>query len=190
MDCSPPGSSIHGIFQARILEWVAISYATESSQPRDRTWVSCIAGRFFIIWDTREAHLNLKGTQKGDKYLPFSSYQTAATPYGEPQGSSGCERHKKLLPELRCTWKEWFKWAQTLVSSIYRKVLNSLTWDSWFSLISNNFWIFRLTYLLLQNLCITWFLPSPPWKQLSQGHMRCYLLGMIPKHFYWIKHNS
>ena len=47
MDCSPPGFSVHGIFQARILEWVAISYSRGSSQPRDRTQVSCIAGRFF-----------------------------------------------------------------------------------------------------------------------------------------------
>ena len=47
MDCSPPGSSVHGILQARILEWVAISISRESSWPRDRTRVSCIAGRFF-----------------------------------------------------------------------------------------------------------------------------------------------
>ena len=44
MDCSPPGSSVHGSLQARILEWVAISFSRGSSQPRDRTWVSCIAG--------------------------------------------------------------------------------------------------------------------------------------------------
>ena len=48
MDCSPPGSSVHGILHARILEWVAISFSRWSSQPRDRTWVSCTAGRFTI----------------------------------------------------------------------------------------------------------------------------------------------
>ena len=47
MDCSPPGSSLHGILQARILEWVAFPFSRESSQPRARTPVSCIAGRFF-----------------------------------------------------------------------------------------------------------------------------------------------
>ena len=47
MDCSPPGSSVHGILQARILEWVAISFSRGSSQPRDRTQVSRIAGRCF-----------------------------------------------------------------------------------------------------------------------------------------------
>ena len=40
-------SSIHGILQARILEWVAISFSRGSSQPKNQTWVSCIAGRFF-----------------------------------------------------------------------------------------------------------------------------------------------
>ena len=55
MRCSPPGSSIHGIFQARVLEWVAISFSRGSSWFGDRTWVSRIAGRRFIIWATRES---------------------------------------------------------------------------------------------------------------------------------------
>ena len=55
VDCSLPGSSVHGIFQARILEWVAISFSRGSSRPRDRTLVSCTAGRRFTVWATREA---------------------------------------------------------------------------------------------------------------------------------------
>ena len=54
MDYSLPGSSVPGILQAKILEWAAIFFSRGSSQPRDQTWVSCIAGRFFIIWATRE----------------------------------------------------------------------------------------------------------------------------------------
>ena len=50
--CSPPGSSVHGNFQARILEWVAISFSRGSSQPRDRTWDSLTTGRFFTVWAT------------------------------------------------------------------------------------------------------------------------------------------
>ena len=50
MDCSPPGSCVHEISKARILEWVAISFSKESSQPRDWTRVSCTADRFFTIW--------------------------------------------------------------------------------------------------------------------------------------------
>ena len=55
MDCSLPGSSVHEILQARILEWAAISFSRRSSGSRDRTWVSCAAGRFFTIWAIREA---------------------------------------------------------------------------------------------------------------------------------------
>ena len=49
MDCNPLGSSVHGILQARILEWVAISYPKGFFHPRDQTGVSCIAGRFFFF---------------------------------------------------------------------------------------------------------------------------------------------
>ena len=57
MDCSPPGSSIHGVFQARVLQYVAISFSRGSSPPRDGTQVSRIAGRCFTFWATREAPL-------------------------------------------------------------------------------------------------------------------------------------
>ena len=54
MDCSLPGSYVHGIFQARILEWVAISFSRRSSWPRDWIQVSSIVSRRFTIWATRE----------------------------------------------------------------------------------------------------------------------------------------
>ena len=55
MDCSQPHSSVHGILQARILEWFAIPFSRGSSRPRDWAWVSCIAGKFFTVWATKEA---------------------------------------------------------------------------------------------------------------------------------------
>ena len=55
MGCSLPGSSIHGVFQAKVLEWVAIAFSRESSRPRDRTQVSCITDRRFNIWAPRGA---------------------------------------------------------------------------------------------------------------------------------------
>ena len=69
MDCSLPGSTIHGIFQARILEWVAISFSRRSSQPKDWTRVSSIVGRRFTIWATRETLLSTcsKGTLLGPR---------------------------------------------------------------------------------------------------------------------------
>ena len=62
--CSLPGSLVHGIFQTRILEWVAISFSRWSSQPRDWTRVSCIAGRGFILWAIRECPVS------GNFYVP------------------------------------------------------------------------------------------------------------------------
>ena len=59
MDNTPPGFSAHGIFQARILEWVAIPFSRGCSWPRDRTRVSHSAGRFFTVWATREALLHI-----------------------------------------------------------------------------------------------------------------------------------
>ena len=60
MDCSLPGSSVPGILQVRILEWVAISYSRGSSWPRDQTQVSCMWGRFFTIWATGEVLISVK----------------------------------------------------------------------------------------------------------------------------------
>ena len=57
MDHSMPGSSVHKIFQARILNWVASPFCRESTWPRDQTQVSCIAGKFFTIWASRDAHM-------------------------------------------------------------------------------------------------------------------------------------
>ena len=55
MDCSPPGSSVHGVLQVRILEWVAMPFSRGSSQLKDQTQVSCIGGEFFTVWASREA---------------------------------------------------------------------------------------------------------------------------------------
>ena len=62
MDGSPPGSFVLGDSPGKkSVEWIAIPFSKGSSQPRDQTWVSCIAGRFFTIWATREAQKFLKG---------------------------------------------------------------------------------------------------------------------------------
>ena len=63
MGCSSPGSSIHGIFQARILEWIDISFSRGSSLPRDQTQVSHIAGRLY--------HLSHQGSSNYELSFPF-----------------------------------------------------------------------------------------------------------------------
>ena len=69
LDFSPPGSSVHDIFQARTLKWVAIPFSRGSPRPRDWTWVSCIAGRFFTICATRKAHIETEKTLNSQKNL-------------------------------------------------------------------------------------------------------------------------
>ena len=59
VDCSPPGFSVHGILQARILEWVAISSSTVSFRPKDQTQVSCLAGGFFATMQPRKLYIIL-----------------------------------------------------------------------------------------------------------------------------------
>ena len=76
INCSLPGSSVHGILQARILKWVAILFFRASSQLRDQTQVSCIAGRFFTVWAAREA-FKLQIFLSCQKVGQFSFYDPA-----------------------------------------------------------------------------------------------------------------
>ena len=78
-DGSPPGSSVHGLVQARILEWVPIPFSRGSSQPRDRTQVSCIVGRFFILWAMAQMHMDNIFSKKKYKCKNFSSWRIVIT---------------------------------------------------------------------------------------------------------------
>ena len=69
MDCSPPGSSVHGIFQARILEWAAVSFSRGSSWPMAGTRISCIAGRLFTVWATGEAPICFINSLKRKRWI-------------------------------------------------------------------------------------------------------------------------
>ena len=104
MDCGLPGSSVHGILQARILEWVAIPFSKGSSWPRDWTQVSHIAGRFFTIWATTEAQIYLLLLLLLSR---FSRVQLCATPstvahQAPPSLLVAC---KILLHLLRTVWQ-------------------------------------------------------------------------------------
>ena len=91
MDCSPPGSSVHGTLQVRVLEWVAISFSRGSCQPRDRTWVPCIAGRFFTVWVTRKlvhtlGNMSAYVYQSEKAMAPHSSTLAWKIPWTEEPG--------------------------------------------------------------------------------------------------------
>ena len=122
MDCNPAGSLVHGIFQAWILEWVAISFSRGSSQPRDPTWVSHNVGRRFTIWATREAQkrwphnfsvvfLNL--CSRSRIYLDFL-FQSLY--YLSPAQLRFCFHHFALSAKLclgRELWVVHFKFLET-----------------------------------------------------------------------------
>ena len=103
-DCRLPGSSVHGISQARTLEWVAISFSRGSTWPRDWTQVSCIAGRFFTSWATREAvgHFsNMNSSNPWTHIFPFcmSSSFSSISVLNSSQ-CSGLSSSVKFIP--RC----------------------------------------------------------------------------------------
>ena len=68
VNCNPPGSSVHGISQARILEWIAISFSRGSFKPRDGTQVSCLAGKFFTTGPPEKSQLKYGGSQPEQKF--------------------------------------------------------------------------------------------------------------------------
>ena len=94
MDCSLPGSSVHGIFQARILEWVATSYSKGSSWPRDRTCVSCIShlGRQILYHFTT----SFKAPGVGDGQESLACY----SPWGWTWLGDWNEQVLKILPSV------------------------------------------------------------------------------------------
>ena len=115
MHCSPPGSSVHGIFQARILEWVAISFSRESSHHRNRTQVSCIADSFFTLWSTR-CFAHSPNLPSGKKTLRDNVTCNRGTYYwfepGSPALTKGVRTKRPKAPVLSGIY-----WVQLLVGA-------------------------------------------------------------------------
>ena len=127
VDCSPPGSSAW-ILQARILEWVAISFSRGSSQPRDWTQVSCIAGRCFNLWASREA-LTLLRTQPLPQLLRISdpsSSQQCINKWSFSQ--TAFQLHTKIA--ITCKWQasRWMMghelWNQQVMMMVMEVVIS------------------------------------------------------------------
>ena len=103
MDCSPPDSLVHGIFQAWILEWVAISFSRGSSRPRDRTQVSHVVGRCFTIWTTREAQESESCSVMSDSLPPHELY----SPWSSPDQNIGVDSLsllQQIFPTQELNW--------------------------------------------------------------------------------------
>ena len=118
MDYSLPGSSVHGIFQAIVLEWIAISFSRGSSQPRDRIQVSRIVDRHCTVWTTREVLLLLLSC--------FSRVPLCATPeiaahQAPPSLGFSRQEHWSGLPFPSPVHEsEKGKWSHSVVSDTER----------------------------------------------------------------------
>ena len=111
MDCSPLGSFVHGIFQARILEWVAMPSSRGSSQPRDQTQVSCIAGRFLTVWATREVPWKKSYDKSRQHIKKRKQYFANKDPYSQSYGFSSdhvwmweLDHKEDWIPTNWCFW--------------------------------------------------------------------------------------
>ena len=123
VDCSLPGFSVHWIFQARVLEWVALSFSRGSSWPRDRTQVSCIAGRCFTLWATREAPL---GSEVKFKLFSVQLFVIPLTGACQAPLFMGKERSRASFIRL------WMKRRWIQISSCYhRNPMSTVTLPVW-----------------------------------------------------------
>ena len=165
MDGSPPGSSVPGILQARILEWIAISTSRESSQSGDGTQVSRIADRFFTSWATREAtiiYTSLPSTQAPYKFLnsvlfPYRTINALSLQAEENRQDVEDKREKECLGQkLELPGLTWFGQRRSGGTARKERLFGLLILgqepDSALVLLS-----ISETSLILQNRC--WLLP-------------------------------
>ena len=115
-DCCPPGSSVHGILQARILECIAIPFSRGSSWPRDWTQVSCIAGVYFTSWATREADNNGYGFRPGRR-APV--VEGAERDQSKGMGRTPPRSHVHSTSPLKTVlilWTQFTKWFLNVIT--------------------------------------------------------------------------
>ena len=116
MDCSLPDSSVYGILQARILEWVAIPFSRGSSPPRDQTPVSWTAGRVFTVWATREALYYIQLLLKFPQLFLWPSVypflKAAVTNYHKVSGLNQVTTHTYFLTVLDVRTLKWVSLGQ------------------------------------------------------------------------------
>ena len=155
MGCSLSGSSVHGIFQARVLEWIAISFPRRPSQPRNRTQVSLIAGRCFTIWTTREAQIFIYLAAPD---LSCSMQDLVAQPGFEPGSpalgvqSLSCWATREVTIDLICPNKMW----STIILLILLKCYKSQHWPGYTvncSLIRFKHAFYGFTLMPLEKYC-------------------------------------
>ena len=169
-DCSLPDSSVHGIFQERILEWVALSFSRESSWPRDLTQVSCIAGGFLTDWATREAlysHLYNRVAKSvfprpdltkvvSSKIVQLLSYvRLFVIPWTAANQASLSITNTQSLLKLMCT----SQWSHPIISSSvgpFSFYLQSFPASGSFQWVTSSHQVAKVLELQLQHQSCQW----------------------------------
>ena len=129
-------SSVHGIFQVRLLEWVAISFSKGSSQPRDQTRVSCTAGSLFTIWATREIKatktqlVQFSHSVMSDSLWPHESQHTRPPCPSSTPGvhSNSCPSSRWWHPAISSSLIPFSSCPQSLPASGYFQMCQLLAW--------------------------------------------------------------
>ena len=166
MDCGPPGSSVHGILQARILEWALMSSSRGSAQHMDQTQVSHIAGRFFTMWVTREAPTLLKTTSR-TSLSPMGFWSTASSTslkhgHHRSSGSSSCIPFPELFL-FSFTWSvihfcisitSWYPLLKFCLQT-YFSSYDLPQWGHWHTI---SYSLVHLTPSFIQHVLIDWLL--------------------------------
>ena len=116
VDCSLPGSSVHGIFQAIVLEWVAISFSRGSSQPRDQTWVSRIVDRRFTIWATSLGDIKTHANKKACTCIVTTARFILAN---NNNNKSKCPSTGEWKKRKRKYWDKSMQWNYSAIKIIY-----------------------------------------------------------------------
>ena len=148
MDCGSPDSFVHGIFQARILEWVAISLSRGSSRPRYWTHIFCTAGRFFTDWATRkpDSWLNKWWSESESHSVVSNSLRPHGlySPWNSPGQNTGLGSHSLLQgifptqglnPDLpHCRWilyqlrSYWLYYFSIIIAGECTRAFKIMVW--------------------------------------------------------------
>ena len=168
LDCSPPGSSLLGIFQARILEWFAISFSKGSSWPRDRTQVSCIVGGFLTTEPAGKpyfmriiSHLDLNAQEA---LIPQLKCLICIQNVWEKQqyktDDSVLNYSNKYFMNYFLFWSN----HKDKLQEQYRDFFSRTIWEQVADLVTHHFWIFQCAFLQTRIFSyITTIHPSMSW---------------------------
>ena len=160
MDCSPPGSSVHGIFQARILEWTAISSSRGSSWHRDGTFISCAGRQILYLCVTGEAPNIINCIKQYISSVQFSSVAQSCPTLCNPMNCStpGLPVHHQL-PEFTQTHIHWVSDAIQLyhpLSSPSSPALNLFQHQGLFKWVSSPYQVAKVLEFQLQHQSYQW----------------------------------